>query len=56
MNQIDLDRIALIRMECAKWQALKPESVNWDNAFMLRIIDQKNEEIAELKRKLKCEI
>lgn len=50
MNQTDLDRIAVIRMEVAKWQALTGAAKNWDNAFLLSVIDKKNQEIAELKK------
>ena len=39
MNDRDMQRLAHIRMEVAKWGVIDPNSKDWDNAFLLRVID-----------------
>ena len=47
-------RLTGIRMNSEKWIAIRPDAGEWDDAFLLAVIDSKNQEIAELKRRLKC--
>jgi hypothetical protein len=38
----DYERLARIRMDALKWAALMPEASDWDNAFLIRVIDELN--------------
>ena len=49
MNKADQLRLAQIRMDNAKWSAMKDTS-SWDGTFLLRLIDESLAEIKALRR------
>ena len=40
MTELDRVRLADIRSQSIQWIATDPQAVNWDAAFLLRIIDE----------------
>ena len=36
----DDERLAKIRAQMEMWQTIDPEAVNWDSAFLIRLIDR----------------
>lgn len=40
MELTDQQRLARIRAEVERWTALEPRAAEWDNAFLLRVIDR----------------
>lgn len=51
MTKTQRERLAHIRAESFKWVALKPEAEQWDNTFLLRLIDAQADQIRQLNTK-----
>lgn len=45
MTCLDSARLARIRADAEKWIAIYPAAANWDSAFLLRLLDERKQEV-----------
>lgn len=53
MTTTEQTRLAQIRRDQMKWEAISPAAVTWDNAFLLGLLDRQSQEMREMRKEIR---